>query len=91
MPLNELFNSIGDWDFSCAQKILALFDIETTIVIPISLIYCTSSSFGQFEIVIVEALRNLHRLPETFTLVAFPIKLKDMDGAPVRAIAIVDE
>ena len=43
------------------------------------------------EIVIVEALRNLHRLPATFTLVAFPIKLKGMDGAPVRAIAIVDE
>ncbi|MBO93877.1 MAG: hypothetical protein CMI32_03125 [Opitutales bacterium] len=43
------------------------------------------------EIVIVEALRNLHRLPETFTLSAFPINLKGMDGAPVRAIAIIDE
>ncbi|MFP6901372.1 MAG: cyclase family protein [Opitutales bacterium] len=43
------------------------------------------------EIVIVEALCNLHKLPDTFTLAAFPIKLKGMDGAPVRAIAIVDE
>ena len=43
------------------------------------------------EIVIVEALRNLHLLPESFTLAAFPIKLKGMDGAPVRAVAILDE
>jgi kynurenine formamidase len=43
------------------------------------------------EIVIVEALCNLHLLPETFTLAAFPIKLKGMDGAPVRAVAMVDE
>ena len=43
------------------------------------------------EIVIVEALRNLHKLPETFTLATFPMKLKGMDGAPVRAVAIVDE
>ncbi len=43
------------------------------------------------EIVIVEALRNLHKLPETFTFVAFPIKLKGMDGAPVRAVAITNE
>ena len=43
------------------------------------------------EIVIVEALCNLHKLPETFTFVAFPIKLKGMDGAPVRAVAITNE
>ena len=42
------------------------------------------------EIVIVEALCNLHLLPENFTLVAFPIKLKGMDGAPIRAVAITD-
>ncbi|MBL62270.1 MAG: hypothetical protein CMI30_02570 [Opitutae bacterium] len=43
------------------------------------------------EIVIVEALCNLHLLPENFTLVAFPIKLKGMDGAPIRAVAMIDE
>jgi len=43
------------------------------------------------EIVIVEALRNLDRLPEKFTLSAFPLNLKGIDGSPVRAIAIIEQ
>ncbi len=42
------------------------------------------------EIVIVESLANLRELPETVTFVALPLKLKDGDGSPVRAIAIVE-
>ncbi|MBU61538.1 MAG: cyclase, partial [Opitutae bacterium] len=42
------------------------------------------------EIVIVESLRNLDRLPEEFTLAAFPLNLKGFDGSPVRAIAITE-
>ena len=44
----------------------------------------------EVEIVIVEALRNLDRLPERFTLSAFPLNLKGIDGSPVRAVAIIE-
>ena len=43
------------------------------------------------EVVIIESLRNLEKLPETFTLVAFPLNLKGLDGSPVRAVAIIEE
>ncbi|MBN1908095.1 MAG: cyclase family protein [Pirellulales bacterium] len=42
------------------------------------------------EIVIVEGLANLDLLPERFTLAAFPLKIKDRDGSPIRAVAIID-
>ena len=40
------------------------------------------------EIVIVESLANLRHLPPQFTFIALPLKVKDGDGSPVRAIAI---
>jgi arylformamidase len=42
------------------------------------------------EIVIVEGLTNLDKLPERFTLAAFPLNIKGRDGSPIRAVAIVD-
>lgn len=42
------------------------------------------------EIVIVEALTNLHRLPEQFTFIGFPINFKGRDGAPIRAVAAIE-
>lgn len=43
------------------------------------------------EIVIIENLCNLAQLPSgTFTLCALPMKYDNADGAPVRAIAIID-
>jgi kynurenine formamidase len=39
---------------------------------------------------IVENLRNLGALPNRFTLHAYPLRL-DADGAPVRAVADVDD
>jgi arylformamidase len=42
------------------------------------------------EIVILEGLANLGKVPERFTLAAFPLKIAGGDGAPVRAVAIVD-
>ncbi len=36
---------------------------------------------------IVENLRNLASLPERFTLYAFPLPVREGDGAPVRAVA----
>jgi len=39
------------------------------------------------EIVIVEALTNLEKLPKQFTFIGFPLNLKGRDGAPCRAVA----
>ena len=38
--------------------------------------------------VIVENLRGLDRVPDEFTLYAFPLTLVGADGAPVRAVAV---
>lgn len=42
------------------------------------------------ELVIVEGLANLERLPARFTLVAFPLNITGRDGSPIRAVAVVD-
>ena len=42
------------------------------------------------EIVIVEGLTNLEQLPERFTFIGFPLNLKGRDGAPIRAVAVVN-
>jgi len=41
------------------------------------------------ERLIVENLTNLSGLPERFELRAYPIRVADGDGAPVRAVAVV--
>jgi arylformamidase len=43
------------------------------------------------EIVIVEGLANLDRLPASFTLMAFPLNIAGRDGSPVRAVALVED
>jgi kynurenine formamidase len=41
-------------------------------------------------LIIVENLTNLQAVPApTFLFAAFPIKIRDADGSPVRAVAIV--
>jgi arylformamidase len=41
------------------------------------------------NVIIIEGLTNLDQLQKnTFTLMAFPLKIKDGDGAPARVIAI---
>jgi kynurenine formamidase len=40
------------------------------------------------EVVIVECLANLDKLPEEVTFVALPLKIESGDGSPIRAIAI---
>jgi len=42
------------------------------------------------EIVIVEALTNLEKLPAQFTFIGFPLNIKGRDGAPIRAVALLD-
>ncbi len=41
-------------------------------------------------LVVVENLRGLERLPETFLFLALPLALEGGDGAPVRACALVE-
>jgi kynurenine formamidase len=43
------------------------------------------------EIVIVEGLTNLDRLPERFTFIGFPLNIKGRDGSPIRAVAVVED
>ena len=48
--------------------------------------------FQDSEIVVIENLMNLHLLgDELFTFCALPLKHKDADGSPIRAIALLDE
>ena len=39
------------------------------------------------EIVIVESLANLDRVPEHFTFIGFPLNFTGRDGSPIRAVA----
>lgn len=44
----------------------------------------------QNEILIVENLTNLAKLPDTiFTFCGFPLKIQDADGSPLRATALI--
>jgi kynurenine formamidase len=43
------------------------------------------------EIVIVEGLANLDKLPERFTFAGFPLNIKGRDGSPIRAVAICED
>jgi kynurenine formamidase len=43
------------------------------------------------EVVIVESLANLDRLPAQFTFIGFPLKLTGCDGSPIRAVAWIED
>ena len=42
------------------------------------------------EMVIVEGLTHLDKLPEHFTFMGFPMNIKGRDGSPIRAVARID-
>ncbi len=42
------------------------------------------------EIVLVEGLANLERLPKEFTFIGFPLNFVGRDGSPIRAVASID-
>lgn len=44
----------------------------------------------EHEIISYENLANCERLPEKFTFYGFPLRIKDADGSPVRAVAFVE-
>jgi len=41
------------------------------------------------DIILYERLYNLHLLPETFEFYGMPLNIKEGDGSPVRAFAII--
>ncbi|HEY3333007.1 MAG TPA: cyclase family protein [Capsulimonadaceae bacterium] len=41
------------------------------------------------EVVIVEGLANLDKVPDQFTFCGFPLNFKGRDGSPIRAVGIV--
>lgn len=40
---------------------------------------------------LLENLRGLEAVPDAFELHAYPLRIRDADGSPVRAVAVVDE
>lgn len=47
--------------------------------------------FLRRDIVIIENLTNLDRLPGHFTFCCFPLRIAGADGSPVRAVAVVED
>ena len=43
------------------------------------------------EIVVVETLTNLDKLPDSFVFMGFPMNIKGRDGSPIRAVAQIEE
>jgi kynurenine formamidase len=41
------------------------------------------------EMIIVEGLANLEKLPPVFTFIGFPLNIKGRDGSPIRAVGVV--
>ena len=50
---------------------------------------CHKIILGKAKIPIVETLINLDKAPEKFILICFPLHIKNADGAPCRALALV--
>ena len=42
----------------------------------------------QVEVVVVESLANLDKVPDSFIFSGFPLNLTGLDGSPIRAVAI---
>ena len=42
------------------------------------------------EVLIVEGLTHLEKLPRHFTFIGFPLNIAGRDGSPIRAVAVVD-
>lgn len=46
--------------------------------------------FLKDDLILFERLANLDKLPETFKFFGVPLKIKDGDGSPIRAFAVID-
>jgi len=74
-----------------AQRRIALLGMDTPTPSKIAGRPCHYALLKKgVEIVIVEGLANLDRLPERFTFVGFPLRLTGRDGSPIRAVAVLE-
>ncbi len=46
---------------------------------------------SKVEIVVVEGLANLDRVPDRFLFIGFPLNFKGRDGSPIRAVACCED
>lgn len=81
LELAEWFAAKGIWLLGVQPpSVASLQDLEEVTVVHRALL--------DSDIVIVESLVNLHLLPPEVTFIALPLKIKDGDGSPVRAVAM---
>lgn len=73
----------ADWIVSTRVRLLG-FDLPS----PSQEIVAVHQAFENGGVVVLENLRNLEALPESFTLCAFPMRLAGLEGSPVRAVAL---
>lgn len=83
----RLTKEAGKW---IADTGIGLLGLETPSVNPIDYKYIHEVLLGR-EIVILEGLTNLRNIPgDGFTLIALPLRIRNGDGSPVRAVAWID-
>ncbi|MEO1290212.1 MAG: cyclase family protein [Chloroflexota bacterium] len=78
------------------DKQIALLGVETPSVASLSEenypeLQAVHQTLLDADVVIVESLCNLKLLPPVVTFIAFPLKLENCDGSPVRAVALIPD
>jgi len=87
--LPSLTADAAEW---IAAKRIALLGMDMPTPSKIAGRECHHTLLGpEAEIVIVEALTNLHLLPSEFIFVGFPLNFIGLDGSPIRAVAVVPD
>lgn len=80
----KLTKEAGDW---IADTEIGLLGLETPSVNPQDYQYIHEALLSK-EIIILEGLTNVRSIPcDEFTLIALPLKIRNGDGSPVRALA----
>jgi arylformamidase len=83
----RLTKKAGEW---IADTGIGLLGLETPSVNPVDYKYIHEVVLDR-QIVILEGLTNVRSIPrDEFTLIALPLKVRNGDGSPVRAVALID-
>lgn len=91
----EFFEGIPDLTLEAAQwiadKRIGLLGMDTPTPSK-DFLPCHHILLGKgVEIVIVEGLKGLERLPQDFTFIGFPLNFEGRDGSPIRAVAMIED
>lgn len=80
---------VAAWLTSAGKKGVGLDSISLD---PMARLTLHKQLFREHEIVIIENLCNLDKLPQSlFTLCALPLRHLDADGSPIRAVALLED